>query len=152
MRAVNLTGGAVHSHRNGLDAGDCRCPWCRQTVSRDELIEIQVRQDELVSEIEEQVEAPRQLDGLVRRKSDLEGRIARMHRAIEVGQVAFDDAAFTDRLKGLKDERVEVDLLIASLRNAAAEFPPLSLSECGHSAGHSPSPCEMARLAFVALI
>jgi len=57
MRAVNLSGRSVHSHRNGLDHDECRCPWCRQTVSRDELIEIQVRQDELVSEIEEQVKS-----------------------------------------------------------------------------------------------
>jgi hypothetical protein len=57
MSAANLTGGSVHSYRNGLDTGDCRCPWCRQTVSRDELIEIQVRQDELVAEIEEQVKS-----------------------------------------------------------------------------------------------
>ncbi len=57
MSAANLTGGAVHSHRNGLDTGDCRCPWCHQTVSRDELIEIQVRQDELAAEIEEQVKS-----------------------------------------------------------------------------------------------
>jgi hypothetical protein len=55
MKAGILKGGAPHVHRNGVDTGDCRCPWCRQTVSRDELIEIQVRQDELVAEIEEHV-------------------------------------------------------------------------------------------------
>jgi site-specific DNA recombinase len=70
--------------------------------------------------------APLKLDRLTRRKSDLEGRIARMHRAIELGTVEFDNADFTGRLKGLKGERAEVELAIVSLRNAATEFPPLT--------------------------
>lgn len=57
MRGAVLNGGAPRTHRNGLDTGDCRCPWCRQTVSRDELIEIQVRQDELAAEIEAEVKS-----------------------------------------------------------------------------------------------
>jgi hypothetical protein len=57
LRAGVINGGAPHVHRNGLDTGDCRCPWCRQTVSRDELIEIQVRQDELAAEIEAEVKS-----------------------------------------------------------------------------------------------
>jgi hypothetical protein len=55
MRSVVTGGSEPHTHRNGVDSGDCRCPWCRQTVSRDELIEIQVRQSELIFDIEERV-------------------------------------------------------------------------------------------------
>jgi len=57
LKAGVLNGGAPHVHRNGLDTGDCRCPWCRQTVSRNELIEIQVGQDELAAEIEAEVKS-----------------------------------------------------------------------------------------------
>jgi site-specific DNA recombinase len=85
-----------------------------------------VLDDAIKAERAEQDNAPRQLDGLIRRKSDLEGRISRMHRAIELGTVEFDNADFTDRLKGLKGERAEVELAIASLRNATTQFPPLT--------------------------
>jgi hypothetical protein len=83
-------------------------------------------EDAINAERASQVKAPHQLEGFVRRRSDLEGRITRMHRAIEIGSVDFDDAAFTDRLKGLKGERVQIDVQIASLRNATTKFAPLT--------------------------
>ncbi|HTW53757.1 MAG TPA: recombinase family protein, partial [Stellaceae bacterium] len=74
----------------------------------------------------EQDELPRQLDRLIRRKSNIDSSISRMHQAIERGLVDFDDASFTDRLRSLKDERTEIDEQIGVLRNAANSFPPLT--------------------------
>ena len=51
-----------------------------------------------------QVKAPKELKGLLRRKSDLDGRFARVRQAIDLGTFKFDPPALMERLQGLGEE------------------------------------------------
>jgi site-specific DNA recombinase len=86
-----------------------------------------VIEDAIQAERRAQDRTPELLDSLLRRKADLDGRIGRMHQAIECGMVKLDDADFAGRLEGLKRERAEIELKIPSLRRAAVDFPPLTI-------------------------
>ena len=79
----------------------------------------------------EQNKAPRELDALLRRKSDLDGRIGRMHKAIEVGTVNYEERDFRERLDDLKGHRVQVEIQISSLRSGPAQFPKLTTDKVG---------------------
>ena len=79
----------------------------------------------------EQDKAPRELDALLRRKSDLDGRIGRMHKAIEVGTVNYEERDFRERLDDLKGHRVQVEIQISSLRSGPAQFPKLTTDKVG---------------------
>jgi site-specific DNA recombinase len=104
-----------------------------------------VIEDAIEAEHRAQDGAPRQLDGLLRRKADLETRVGRMHQAIERGLIDFDDAEFARRLKGLKGERAEIELQIASLRSTAVEFPALTSGSIRAFSARCARACGLAR-------
>ena len=88
-----------------------------------------VLEDVIQAELDAQREGPRLLDNLQSRKADIEGRISRMHQAIERGLVDFDDAEFTGRLRQLKAQRLEVNGQMQALKASERSFPPLTASK-----------------------
>jgi site-specific DNA recombinase len=68
---------------------------------------------------------PKELDNLLRRKSDLDGRIGRMYTAIERG-IVRDERDFRDRLDDLTGQRALVEIQMACLRQTPARFPSVT--------------------------
>ena len=76
-----------------------------------------------------QSEAPRRLNSLLRRKSELDTRLSRLYTAIQLGKIGLDDPVLNDQVKGLKGERSQVMIEIAMLRATNSAFPPLTISK-----------------------
>ena len=58
----------------------------------------------------EQDEAPRQLNSLLRRKAELDTRLARLYTAIQLGKISVDDPVLEDQVVGLKGERSQIEI------------------------------------------
>ena len=83
--------------------------------------------DEAVKiEQETQDQSPKEIDRLVRKKSDLDSQISRMHKAIRLGTVEPDDLEFRQMLDATKSERADVDFQLKRLRESANTIPPLT--------------------------
>jgi hypothetical protein len=113
-----------HAHRNGVDSGECRCPMCRQTVSPDELIEMQFRQDERDAEIRAEVrtEIGHERDAeIAKLKGDAEKREAKQTELFVKRETALMDNFKRDHEAWEKMAKQAVDKVKKEAEKSVAE-------------------------------